>query len=311
MLRLQGKAQADPRKADPQKAGPHQVWLHIGHGKTGTTALQTYFVHRTSCDPRFHFPVTGRRSSGAHHDVFPLEHQAGLLKSAASLLAELRAEIKSRPPEHLTVLSSEHLCYFRPWQAAQVIKALKGVDVRLLYYVRRQDELMESAYKWRLADGPDSYNGITDFVRHQVRGFDFLQRIAPWTAHVSDDRFRARLYHRETCAKDIVSDVEQVLGLDPLDRSGGARVHRESLNIVMIEILRAFDRAHPQSKQRQGFLSDLREVQTRLEVKSDRGLMPQALKCEIMARYQLSNSEFSDRFMSEADRQILLQRISP
>lgn len=51
------------------------VWLHIGHGKTGTTALQTYFIERDRHDPAIFYPETGR---------MPPEHIIGFFRRAVA-----------------------------------------------------------------------------------------------------------------------------------------------------------------------------------------------------------------------------------
>ncbi len=297
-----------------RKSGAEQrrrVWLHIGHGKTGTTALQKYFLDRGSQDSAFHYPRTGLRESGAHHDVFPLEVHRGLLNRAPKLQKALRKEIDKRDPNDVTVLSSEHLCYFRGWQVKQLLQVLEGLDVQILYYVRRQDALIESTYKWLLVGERDKHDGIENFVKSQPQAFDFVKRLEPWLAHVDPDAIHCRLYHRETCGNDIVSDVEMAMGLPPLDRNDEASQHRESLDSLQVDILRAFDRAHPNSGMREQFLQDLRAAYADHGVHSKKKLMSQQVSADVTARFAETNAAFAKRFLTEEEGRLLLEEQQP
>ncbi|WP_149775086.1 hypothetical protein [Ruegeria intermedia] len=220
------------------------VWLHIGHGKTGTTALQKYFVARAAQDPAFHYPAVGQVASGAHHALFPLETQSHFIKDAPALLNRVRQVVLELPSEALTMLSSEHMCYFRPWQVAQVRQALKGFDVRILYFARRQDDLIESTFKWKLVGEGKRMHDVDAFVDANFRGFDFLSRLAPWRAHFGDAAIHACLYHSETCARDIVSRAEAVLGTEWTGRRDLPKAHRRSLSAPLVRALIAYDRVH-------------------------------------------------------------------
>lgn len=293
-----------------RKSGAEQrrrVWLHIGHGKTGTTALQKYFVHRAQQDSTFHYPETGRRDTGAHHDVFPLDIQKGLLKRAPMMLKALRKEIDARDPGDVTVLSSEHLCYFRGWQVKQVLKALDGLDVQLLYYVRRQDALIESTYKWLLVGERDKHDGIENFSKTQPQAFDFLKRLEPWLDHVAPENIHCRLYHRETCGSDIASDAEGILGLDPIPREELGRNHRESMCSLQVEVLRSFDRAHPKSGMRAQFMEEMRAAFVEHGVHSKKKLMSQQVSADVTARFAETNAAFAKRFLTEEEGRLLLE----
>ena len=282
------------------------VWLHIGHGKTGTTALQHYFVARAKADPGFHYPATGRLPSGAHHALFPLETQARALKEAPALVKEMRAGIG---PDGVTVLSSEHLCYFRPRQVAEVARTLKGCEVRILYFARRQDELMESTFKWSQIATPGKYPDAERFVETETAGFDLMRRLAPWREAFGDDAIHVRLYHRETCGRNIVASANLVIGLGAIDMAGEPATRRDSLGSTMTRVLMAYDALHDQPGKRHAFLQDLRRIEA--ETGRDRSaLFPLPLRQRIMARYADSNAEFARAFLSAGEAAILLAPVA-
>lgn len=287
-------------------ASARRVWLHIGHGKTGTTALQHYFAARAEVDPCFHYPTVGLRPTGAHHNLFPLESQAKMLDEVPARLKALRDAIATRSAD-ITVLSSEHLCYFRPWQVAQVTRALADCDLRLLYFVRRQDELMESAFRWQLiGPGGDRIPDPEAFVAKSLKAFDFLERLAPWRSHLSDDAISVRLYHRETCAGDIVTAAEDAMELAPVGVAARSGTRRRSLGPAMTRVLIAYDRLHGGNPARAAFIDRLTEIDVLAGSLQGPDLIPDALKREIMARYAASNRTLAETFLAEDEANILL-----
>ncbi|MFV0512644.1 MAG: hypothetical protein ACK5MY_03265 [Jhaorihella sp.] len=282
------------------------LWLHIGHGKTGTTALQHYFVARTRTDPAFHYPETGRLPSGAHHALFPLETQAKALKEAPALLKVLCAGLRA---DGMTVLSSEHMCYFRPRQVAQVARALKGCEVRILYFARRQDELMESAFKWSQIASPGQFPDLERFVETQTAGFDLMRRLEAWREAFGDDAIHVRLYHRETCGRNIVGAANSVMGLSPIDMSGEPATRRDSLGTTMTRVLMAYDALHDKPGKRHAFLQDLRRIEAQ-SGKDRAALFSLPLRQRIMARYAESNAVFAQTFLTAPEAEILLRPVS-
>lgn len=282
------------------------VWLHIGHGKTGTTALQHYFLARTKADPAFRYPDIGLLPSGAHHALFPLETQAEALAKVPALMNDLRASLDGAA---MTVLSSEHMCYFRPRQVAELARVLDGCDLRILYFARRQDELMESTFKWSQIATPRLYPDLDRFVETQTRGFDLLQRLAPWRATFGDAPIHVRLYHRETCGRDIVSAAEAVLGLEPMRFANQPATRRDSLGTAMTQVLMAYDALHEKPGKRHAFLQDLRRIEA-ASGKDRSALFPTALRQQIMARYADSNADFAQAFLTPEEGEILMRPVA-
>ena len=284
-----------------QKSGKRRViWLHIGHGKTGTTALQQHFVERALLDPGFHYPSAGRMPSGAHHRLFPLRDQNALRREAKTLIPRVIEEIHARPDARRVVLSSEHLCYFFPDQVAELADAFSEFDIRLLYYVRRQDELIDSAYRWKLVQSPQSIPDLEEFIDRNIHAFDFMKRLAPWRSNFRDDQFNVRLYDTRRCV-DIVADALPTLGLEPMDiPSDGAR-KRLSLDARMTTVLEAHDRLYGVTPLREKFIEALHQTRERFPTKDKHGVIGPELRARIMKRYATSNAEVSRLFLSEED----------
>ncbi len=286
------------------------VWLHIGHGKTGTTALQKYFEARTAADRAFHYPRIGRVPSGAHHALFPLENQPDAQAIAHTYLKRVKQSIFEEHRHHLTLMSSEHLCYFRPRQVQAVARLLEGCDVRILYFVRCQDELMESTFKWEQIASPGRFPDVESFLNATVRSFDFLERLAPWREIFGDRALTVRLYHAETCGKDIIGAVETVLGLEPMAEKRGPVLHRESLGATMTRVLMAYQELHSESEKRQIFLEHLRQIERSAGEKDRSQFLSREARQGIMKRYAASNEALANAFLTEKEAEILRRSVS-
>lgn len=282
------------------------VWLHIGHGKTGTTALQKHFVARDQADHDFFYPTIGQVKSGAHHALFPLIGQQNALKNAPALLQQVRQQVLDKPADHTTVMSSEHLCYFQPKQVAQLAKTFRGCNVQILYFCRRQDELIESTFKWKQIVSPNAFPDVEQFVKSQINAFDLLKRLAPWRETFGDGAIHARLYHRETCGKDIVGSAQTVLGLDPIDLGAQPATQRNSLDAAMTRVLMAYDALHNGPGKRHAFLQDLYKLGATAGYQKQPSLFSPNLKQRIMAQYADTNAVFAKTFLNAQETSILV-----
>jgi len=300
------------RKISPrtktEKSSKPLVWLHIGFGKTGTTALQKYFVARSKVDPHFFYPALGRVESGAHHAAFPLFMQKKAMEAAPQILKQLRTRIFEQAPSTVTVLSSEHLCFFRPSQVAALAKVLEGCNVRILFFARPQCDLIESTFKWNIVENSNRHENIAAFIETEVRAFDFMLRIKSWREHFDDSAISAHLYHKETCATDIVAATLKVLELEPIQIPESPRVHRVSLGVQLTRVLAEYNQLHSGPGKRKLFIDGLREIESLSDGETEAPFVTPELRLHIQDRYAASNAEFGRLFLSEMEADLLSRK---
>ncbi|MEX5728058.1 hypothetical protein Ga0609869_001411 [Rhodovulum iodosum] len=280
-------------------------WVHIGHGKTGTTALQHHFRARAAVDAGLLYPDVGQMPSGAHHKLFPLDAPE-FTPASRALQARLAEEMAARGPGVAVLISSEHLCYMRPVQVARLARLWQDEPPRILYYIRRQEALIESAFRWVQVAEPGKYTDIDAFVAGQARAFDFELRLTPWRRAFGDGAIRLRLYDRRTCAGDIAADAEAVMGLPALDLPGGRVQHRPSLGPGLTRRLMAFDAARPARPERRAFLDALYAEAARGDAAPEPGFLTDALKAEIRARYADANARIAEALLDPEQAALFL-----
>ncbi|RHZ94222.1 hypothetical protein D1114_12505 [Cereibacter sphaeroides] len=188
-----------------------RIWLHIGHGKTGTSSIQWAMAERSRLCGDVIYPEQGRAGGQvAHHGLFPLRGNA-YEPSVVQSLRRLAAQF-GQGPEPI-VLSSEHLCHASAQKVRQISRSFDAHDLRVIYYIRRQEDLMESGFRQRQAAHPGACPDPALYVERFAKGFNFEECLQPWRKTLEDRAFLVRLYHPDIIGSDVVGDFERLLGL--------------------------------------------------------------------------------------------------
>lgn len=126
-----------------------RLFLHIGHPKTGTTSIQSFLIENRDAllAQGILVPRTGAEK-GAHHGFTDNFYSTRRLDTRTARNEErLRAEV-SRSGCHTVVLSSEGFIQENPARLAGLLGA--DCDPFVIYYIRRQDRIVESVYAQRV-----------------------------------------------------------------------------------------------------------------------------------------------------------------
>lgn len=276
-----------------------RIWLHIGHGKTGTTAIQWAMDQRVRHFGDMIYPVQGRQQGQkGHHALFPLKGDAygpAILEELQGLAAQIA------DAEKPVVISSEHLCHATETKARQITGILAGHDLTVVYYVRRQDVLMESSFRQRQWNHPGTCQDPAEFIERFARGFDFEERIRRWAAVLGDHSISARLYHPEIIGNDVVGDFERFIGLpDWPDRP----VEKKNISMTAAGTRRIMAAAVRKGPERARALA--RKIQGTAVEGDDSPFLDETARRAIMERYRASNERFAKRFLDERSAALLL-----
>lgn len=176
------------------------LYLHIGRGKTGTTAQQAYLGRNRDAllAAGIDYLLAGDRGRGVGHQEFAksfITDPPGTMipaRDPAGIRAETAAEIRASTAPAL-LLSSENFPLADLDALADWIAAL-GVElqVRVIFLVRSQDELAESEYNqmvklMRETRSPAAYADA-------LEGADYAAECAAWAARFGAENIQARVY---------------------------------------------------------------------------------------------------------------------
>ncbi|WP_102223102.1 hypothetical protein [Acidimangrovimonas sediminis] len=272
------------------------LWLHIGHGKTGSSALQAGLVRGRG----FVYPQTGRSAEGDHNRLFPVDPPI-YGPQMLDRIAAARDEIGGGDG----VLSSESLCFAGPAKVAQLAEVFSGADLRILYYVRRQEDLVESGFRQhqrgRLRVARDVAKTVEDYLATHGSSFDFLKRIAPWEEVFGRERVTARLYDRKTCAGDVCADFAAVTGFAVADT--GARAN-PSLDVPLTRALMLYREVEPDPERQMAFRAGLERIVAEIGPSPAR-FVDDAMRARIREMFAESNATFAARHLDARAAEIL------
>lgn len=236
------------------------IELHIGLAKTGTTAVQAYLAANRRVLLERHntlFPLSlGRQLSSnlaaaCQQSARPddLRKKRGLLTPAAvdryreELAVRLAEEIDRERPERL-VISCEHFTSRLHGDAE--LACLKSFlrpfmrSIRVWVYLRRQDELIRSAYTTAIRNGGTAPFRWPDAGRERP-DLHFDRLIDRWTREFPEEAVHVRLYDRSRLAgNDIVTDFCDALAL-PGNLERPEAKSNVSLDARSLDFLRRFN----------------------------------------------------------------------
>ncbi|GAB5452700.1 MAG: hypothetical protein Hals2KO_30280 [Halioglobus sp.] len=173
------------------------VYLHIGAPKTATSAIQSILAGNQShlMDRRVLYP-SSMRSGDAHHllvcdliekyqgkpmpDIWYGSHPRGVAWDA------LKEEMASCEGAVDSVILSSELFFgqannFRP-ALEEIAAHLAGYEVRIVAYLRRQDQLYSSFYNQDVKGVRQWCASAYEFYEtHQMLRHDYLALIRPWS----------------------------------------------------------------------------------------------------------------------------------
>jgi hypothetical protein len=202
-----------------------RVIIHLGPEKTGSTALQRHLLgHRDELLERHGvlYPLSGRdpeHASEAHMRLFFTAQRGGALEEVVNDL--LREADEGRA--EVIVLSHErlgHLYRHRPESIGRLQELLRGCEVDLVLYPRRQDNWIMSDYNQRLKPAVFLARiGLDKEIEESgLEGaywrVDYAAMLQAW-----EEAFRARIIVRpfersQLRDGDVIADFGDVIGVD-------------------------------------------------------------------------------------------------
>lgn len=194
---------------------PRQLIIHIGTGKTGSTAIQAALgrhAEELRAHHMFYWGLNLERAAPAPLFAWQTQYGIGILQrtkpdeARKQLNEALRAAIEGLPEDGVVIWSNESI-YERPQVYLPVIKSLSAdyvLDLKVVCFARNHRAYIDSAYKqWGIKH--KTYRGpIQSFEGWTQRNVDFLsygRKISTWDSQLQE-RFQLINY-------DSIGDVLQ------------------------------------------------------------------------------------------------------
>lgn len=281
------------------------IYLHIGSGKTGTTAIQNHFFHNREeyLKVGLYYPSHGLQGSG-HHGLAVLgcaTMPAAVKESFVNIINEANENACET-----ILISSENLCFMTPEYIAEIADLFEGYVPKVIFYVRDQAALIESTYlEWQKSGGP--YKGGIDklFHTHQ-NAFSLMKRITPWVRNFGQAQIRARLYDKKIIGDDVCSDIRALIGMSVLPSLDDKPVNANaSLLAEFSNFVTSYDESQATVDERKMFIDELLSMSQKYKQYSTRCLISDSLREKITEKYSETNKEFSELFLDQEQADIL------
>lgn len=196
------------------------LYLHIGMGKTGTTALQDFFWgnRKILIDHDIRYPKKGAVAN-AHHLLSP--HIPRFLEGVWKFkrVEEWAPELVKSPQKRI-LLSSELIA----WAEGDVVREfctelLQWFDVKVIVYLRRQDNIIMASYNQQIKAGPQRRK-LDVIYDKKIELFDYEKILAPWAESIGKKNLIVLPYeHGQFYDGDIRRDfMHRVFDIDLDDR---------------------------------------------------------------------------------------------
>jgi hypothetical protein len=200
----------------------HQLILHVGPHKTGTTALQEFFSASRGLleSHSLHYPNAGRIYGGHHNLAWEILLDARFSAKEGGW-TNLLGELAGLPDRRTVIISSEDFSLIPVAQLGQVFQALAGLDITVLCVYRPLRGFVESFHAEEVKNGKTCLS-LDDFAADRI-AFDQRIRMDAYLSMMVDFfgvKVRVIPYQ-----DNVVSRVAALLGLPPVPRATGIRAN--------------------------------------------------------------------------------------
>jgi hypothetical protein len=281
------------------------LYLHIGHSKVASTSIQDFLEANLDAlrdrgylvaDLDFRFPTTG---SKAANPVGELERLKAMGTAGAQEVAKrmrtLHAELTAKGSRFdKAVISAENLC--NPGFAELFASTLDLFDVRLVYYIRRQDEWLISAWKqWGIKEG----KSLDDFCLEgtATRYPAFTVCLKRWEKLAASVHLKP-LHKSALFEGSVTKDFARAIALPP-DGLRHPGIRNASFDASVLEVLRYSPHLfqHRDDDRIFHFLESFLSK----EVEPMRSLLTQETRQRLFDYFESENRSLHGQFFPEAD----------
>lgn len=271
------------------------LWIHIGMGKTGTSAIQAYFdtvADRLEVECGVRYLASGRINRA--HQLLSPTYRRAKNDEWPRCLKEMEVELSSSSCS-TGLISSEFLCWDDEEYCRLLRARIPSAHVRIVLFVREIGDLLYASFLQRVKSRPAELAGqeyqFGPYLKRMGIRFDFSQRLAPWIACFGRESIHIIDYDR---MKDRDSAVEmcRVLGIPHWSGLVSKSAENGSLNADDLDLLRFIDKQCPlppaQRKELVGFLAS-RGGRTRTA-------LPEQYRPRVEAMYGNADAAFRKEF---------------
>ena len=215
-----------------------KLFLHIGHGKTGTSAIQSSLAIASDNlrGKGINYPIGSTLRDRASR----LEITSGNWepKSDASLSDQLLSIAEQNKDDSAIILSSESLFWLIPELIKNKSQWENQLDLHIILAVREIEEMLSSEYQQRVKRHGDAMP-LEQFIRARHFVSSHHEKAAEVIGLMSQENITNTIINYSQHKKDISQVIFKLIGAEelyPAEQMSGAIINR-SLSAKELEIL--------------------------------------------------------------------------
>jgi len=298
------------------------LFLHIGLQKTGTTTIQTFLTQNQSllAEHGFDYPDPAKVRVGlddGNHGHLSMcltgyWRDTGYELSPEEAWGELR-DLYHKSDGHLLFsyegLSTPQIIPHLPY----IKKMLRGIPIKVIIYLRRQDIFVQSVYKERLKS--DERRGFQRAYKEgdYPRLLDFHFILSHWQRCVGKDNVIVRLFERDQLVnRDVLDDFLHVIKADEIQGFKKVSHHENpTMNRNVLEISRALNAMDIKGEKVLSFKWWLNDVLSVGEAGTfvDHSIISPAVRLAILKDFMSGNERIAREFLGRTDGQLFYETL--
>lgn len=282
-----------------------KIYIHIGVGKTGTTAIQdSMMLHRKEISNQgILYPLTGLEATG-HQELVTLWKE-GFSPEDAVLYSSLIREFEESQ-KNTMFISSEKFCFATGEFVRSIFHAFKGFEVKVIVYVRTQVAQIESTFLLWLRLGYPYGESFNCFFDNHLASFDYNRIVSPWAVFFGKEAIIARAYDHPKLKSDAFSGIQELLGIKT--SSQNTQTSNQSLIPELSTLLCYIDQMSPEPSLREEMINAALEISSKFKRCSSGRLMDSEKIQRVKEYYLGPNLEFARKYLPEEDAVFFLSK---
>lgn len=280
------------------------IYFHIGYHKTGTSAIQSFCVANQEKLERVGvlYAKTGR-SGVAHGPLANSLKVSNRILNPDTLYSELKYEVTNTNAKKI-IVSSECFLEQIPLERIEPYFKSLNVNVKIIVYVRRQDEWAQSVYNEIIKDPSRRYTGSIFNMREvRIGWLDYNHVISQWAESFGYDNVIVRPFDKKRMSNGLYADFLSIFHVDDIsvfDNPITGKATNQGLSEDIIMVLRTLNEIPMTRDMHIEMVDHLVDMSYRSEDKKlgrDYKILSFSEKSKLMESFRVSNKKLFDNFL--------------